>query len=211
MSKKSIVLRARGFVDATPEGEQRFRYHLAIVLPVPVVLLATLWSEPTAASLWRGGICLVLGEALRWWSAGHLLGWQGALAKGQLVSKGPQALVRNPSHIGSFLVGLGLAVMSGSWPAYFVLFGFALLGIVRIIPREERSFGKQLGPAYEEYRRSVPGYVPGRRQLGDWFRAGRGRAEPEQAFRGGQAWLAERPMLIFLTCVVLAMIVRWRF
>ncbi|NMB24105.1 MAG: isoprenylcysteine carboxylmethyltransferase family protein [Firmicutes bacterium] len=211
MSKKSITLRSRGFVDPRKGEGKAARYRLGIILPIPIILLITLWSKPTATSLWRGGICLALGELIRWWSAGYIGGWQTSLEEERLVTSGPYALVRNPCYVGSFLAGLGLAVMSGRWLAYVVLLGFTVLGMTRLVPGEEALLGEQFGLAYEAYYQVVPRYLPGWRQFGKWLRARRQGTEPDQRFGSRDAWLAERYMLIFLVGVILAMVVRWRF
>ena len=74
MTRKSIALRSRGFVDGhTTKGKGPI-YRLRNILPIPLVLLVALWSEPTLTSLGRGGICLLLGEIIRLWSAGYIGG-----------------------------------------------------------------------------------------------------------------------------------------
>ena len=138
-------------------------------------------------------------------------GWQTSLEEERLVTSGPYALVRNPCYVGSFLAGLGLAVMSGRWLAYVVLLGFTVLGMTRLVPGEEALLGEQFGLAYEAYYQAVPRYLPGWRQFGKWLRARRQGTEPDQRFGSRDAWLAERYMLIFLAGVILAMVVRWRF
>ena len=211
MSKKSIALRSRGFADPRTGEGGGSRYRLGSILPIPLILLVTLWSKPTATSLWRGGICLFWGELLRWWSAGYIGGFQTSLKEDRLVTWGPYALMRNPCYWGSFLAGLGLAVMSGRWVAYIVWAGFTLLGTRKMIPAEEIFLGEQFGLAYEAYYQSVPRYLPGWRHFRQWLKARRQGAEPDQQFRSRDAWLAERYMIMFLTGITLAMVVRWLF
>lgn len=211
MSKKSITLRSRGFV-APRKGEGKATHrHVGVILPIPIVLLITLWSRPTVTSLYRGGIFLALGELIRWWSSGYIGEWQASLEEERLVTSGPYALMRNPCYVGSFFVGMGLAVMSGRCLAYVVLLGFTVLGMTRLIPQEEAFLGEQFGLAYEAYYQAVPRYLPGLRQFRKWLRARHQGSEPRQRFKIKDAWLAERYMLTFLAGVVLAMVVRWRF
>lgn len=212
MTRRSIVLRSRGFADThTVQGKGPI-YRLRTLLPVPLVLMVALWSEPTLASLWRGGIFLLLGELVRLLSAGYLSGLRLCLHEGRLVTWGPYGLVRHPRGWGTLLAGVGIAVMSGWWPAYLLLACFVAIGVGHIIPTEEALFAEEFGEAYKVYCQRVPRYVPGGEHLLRWFRESRGEArEGVPRFRARQAWQAEGPILIFLAGVVGAMVVQWLF
>ena len=212
MTRKSITLRSRGFVDTHGIEGKGLIYRLRTLLPVPLVLLIALWSEPTSASLWRGGICLLAGELIRLWSAGYLGGFQVSLREACRVTWGPYGLVRNPSAWGTLLVGLGIAVMSRWWAAYLFLIGLAVVGIRYVIPVEEALLRQEFGQAYAAYCQAVPSYLPGRRHLQKWLREGRERAQAAtRHFQGRAALLAEGSMLMFLAGVIAAMVVQWLF
>ncbi|NLK08374.1 MAG: hypothetical protein GX316_06695 [Firmicutes bacterium] len=209
MSKKSIVLRSRGFVDSR-QAVKLSHYRLSVIIGMPIGLLIALWSNPTAVSLWRGGIFLIFGEAVRFWSAGYINAWHKALIDRRLPVLGPYGLMRNPCHMGSFLIGLGVAMMSGLRSAYFILVGFTLIGLVYFIPQEEKFLKEKFGAAYEANSRLLARYLPNWRQLARWWKA---RREPHahEGFQSMEAWLFERHIIIFLIGIISAMIVRWRF
>lgn len=205
-------MRSRGFADPKGQDKLRYSHRLRSISPVPLILLVTLWSRPTATSLWQGGIFVAVGELLRWWSAGYIGSLETSLAEEQLVTWGPYGLVRNPCYWGSFLTGLGLAIMSDWWLAFLLLAGFTLYAIRKIIPTEELLLGEQFGLAYEAYYQSVPRYIPGWQHLVSWVKTGRqGRHDGQQRFRSQDAWRAERYMIVFLIGVMLTMAIRWRF
>lgn len=211
MTRKSIALRSRGFVDGhTTKGKGPI-YRLRNILPIPLVLLVALWSEPTLVSLGRGGICLLMGQIIRLWSAGYVGGLRVA-QEAQLVTWGPYGLVRNPSAWGTCLVGLGIAIMSGWWVAYLLLVLMVVAGIRYVIPIEEAVLEEQFGEAYMAYREAVPGYLPSGKHLLGWLKEGRGKKRVGiQRFRAQEAWRMEGYMIMFLVGVIGAMVVQWLF
>jgi protein-S-isoprenylcysteine O-methyltransferase Ste14 len=120
-----------------------------------LLALAYLWfARPTWRSTAAGLIVALPGMALRIWAAGHI-------RKGkELTVTGPYSLVRNPLYLGSFAVGLGLAVMGlNPWFAagYVVLFA---LVYGRKMRDEETHLLRIYGAVYPPYRDSVPRIVP---------------------------------------------------
>jgi len=126
------------------------------VLAAMLVLLA----RPTPLSVTFGFVFLALGEAIRFWAAGHLR------KTVELVTSGPYRYTRNPLYLGRLLVFTGLCTMTRlpfglHWIAlllgYAVFFGYYL-------PRKERVEPARLrethGEAYERYFRSVPALIP---------------------------------------------------
>ena len=211
MSKKSIALRSRGFIEPGKDQDKNTRHRLGAILPIPVILLITLWSKPTGASLWRGSILLAIGEFIRLWSAGYAGQWREAMEEGRKVTGGPFALVRNPCYVGSFIIGIGLVVMSGRWAAFILLFISALLAMLYLVPQEERALEKQFGASYGDYRSSTPGYIPGLKQIWPWYKARRKPYGSADVFENREALQVERHMLIFLGSILVAMLVRWQF
>ncbi|NMB12481.1 MAG: hypothetical protein GX977_09365 [Firmicutes bacterium] len=209
MTRKSIALRSRGFADAVERKGPVYR--LIIILPIPLAFLIALWSEPISGSLWRGGILLLLGELLRIWSAGYLSGFHLSLQESKPVTWGPYGLVRNPGSWGTFLLGLGVTVMSAWWPAYVLLICMVVIGTRYVIPVEETLLQMQFGEAYTVYRQAVPSYLPGWRNFLRWLKEGRGVREHAHRFRGREAWRAEGSTLMFLVGVIAAMVIQWLF
>jgi protein-S-isoprenylcysteine O-methyltransferase Ste14 len=78
----------------------------------------------------------------------------------QLVVGGLYRYVRNPMYLAVGVVILGQAAVLGRWilVIYALIFGAAVWSFVHWY--EEPTLSRQFGPAYDEYRRSVPGWWP---------------------------------------------------
>ena len=78
----------------------------------------------------------------------------------KLVVRGPYRRVRNPTITGVGLVLLGEAAILGS-PAILIVLGiFALANLTYIPLIEEPDLVARFGAEYEEYRRTVPRWIP---------------------------------------------------
>lgn len=112
------------------------------------------WARPTLPLLLTGLALAVGGAALRAWAA-------GVIRKGQVLAvSGPYAYTRNPLYLGSFLIGLGLAVASGR--AALVAVFLPLFAIVygRTMREERRTLEEKFGDEYRAYAGSVPAFLP---------------------------------------------------
>jgi protein-S-isoprenylcysteine O-methyltransferase Ste14 len=170
---------------------------LAVVRLLAVYALVGLMlygARPKIAFVAGGALLIALGEAIRCWSAGHLL------KNDRLITAGPYRYVRNPLYLGRLLIFTGLCVATGlpyglNWwilPAgWLVFFGYYLPRKERVEPARLRELH---GAKFDAYRKSVPSLLPR-------FTPYPG-AEP-QAWSLGQA-LANREhwMLIALTAIV---------
>jgi protein-S-isoprenylcysteine O-methyltransferase Ste14 len=165
-------------------------------------LLAVMISQahPTGAGVAAGALFVVVGEAIRFWAAGHLL------KTAELVTSGPYRFTRNPLYLGRLLIFTGLAIMAAlpyglNWIAlaigYAVFFGYYL-------PRKERVEPARLaevhGAAYEQYRRAVPALFPTFRPYPD---PGASGWSSDRMLRNREHW-----MVIGLTAIVLFLL--WR-
>jgi len=104
--------------------------------------------------IWPSVLVSGVGEALQWWSAGHLR------KNVALAASGPYALVRNPMYIGRFLVGLGFALSTRFWPVTLVyVLAFAAYAHARVL-REEGRLQRVIGEPYLHYSREVPRWLP---------------------------------------------------
>jgi protein-S-isoprenylcysteine O-methyltransferase Ste14 len=99
------------------------------------------------------------------WSAVRVLGKQWSLQarvleNHKLVREGPYRFVRHPIYTGM----LGMIVAGGLAWSHWIGFLIALLlfgiGTAIRVRSEEKLLGEQFGPAFEEYKRSVPAVVP---------------------------------------------------
>jgi len=145
----------------------RFGIGPAIALPAAVLSLAT-WLATSAwpavfllrfpAALRIAGAALI-GLGLVLWGAGGVKVMR-AYDRGELLTTGVYALVRNPMYAGWItLVFPGLALLTGWW--LFLL--IALLGYVMftlLIHHEDDYLEGRFGKAYVAYRGRVNAVVP---------------------------------------------------
>lgn len=130
----------------------------ALAIDWPLQLPAILQHRPTGITL------IVAGIAFCGWAM-LTFGRQGAEihpwadAHSTLVASGPFRFSRNPMYLGLLVVGIGAALVAGTWLMWLVpVVLFALDNFV-IIPHEERSMQRALGEAYAAYRARVRRWI----------------------------------------------------
>jgi protein-S-isoprenylcysteine O-methyltransferase Ste14 len=126
------------------------RLKLVWLLAIPFLLLST----PSALTLLVGAVVSFPGLLLRGLAAGSIHKDQ------ELATGGPYRHLRHPLYLGSFLLGLGLALAGGRWwfPFLFSCLYFFLYR--RTIRAEEVGLESLFGEEYVAYRESVPAFVP---------------------------------------------------
>ncbi len=125
----------------------RLRVPLGFAFAALVVWLAT----PTATLLAIGSMVAAIGEALRIWAAGHLN------KSREVTASGPYRLFAHPLYVGSSIMGVGLAIASGSF-LVAVLIAIYLVATISAAIRSEESFLRQkFGAEYDRYRRGEAG------------------------------------------------------
>ena len=135
---------------ATVEALARRRVPLGFVCGGLVLWL----SRPTRATLIAGFAIASLGEAIRFWAAGHLHKAR------EVTSSGPYRWFAHPLYFGSSVMGVGLSVACRS-PTVAVLIALylgATLGAA--ISSEEAFLRRSFGDQYERYRRPGVGGPP---------------------------------------------------
>jgi protein-S-isoprenylcysteine O-methyltransferase Ste14 len=127
----------------------------------------SLHGEPDAIRL-LGTILLVVSTGFALW-ARIALGsmWSSSPVAGErhiLRTEGPYAVTRHPIYTGilGMLLGTAVALGFGAWLYVFVL---VLVFFALRIRTEERLLNEVFPGAYGEYRRRVPGLIPGLRRL----------------------------------------------
>jgi protein-S-isoprenylcysteine O-methyltransferase Ste14 len=126
---------------------------------------------PGAAGLAVGAPILVVGALLCGWCVVRFWRARGTPVPmnppEELITSGPYGWVRNPMVTGVFgtLLGLGLLLHSIGialiWtPAY------VLVHLIELKHVEEPELSRRFGPAYEEYRKQVPMFIPRLRRPG---------------------------------------------
>lgn len=143
------------------------------------------WIVRIPTPLWLVGLVIVAlgvdwlldpGPVAKYWPAGTVLiaagfafsSWARLTFKKQraeiipssdvhptLVAAGPFRITRNPMYLGIFVIGIGAALVAGTWPMWLVpVLLFALDNFV-IIPFEERSMERAFGDAFRAYKTRV--------------------------------------------------------
>jgi protein-S-isoprenylcysteine O-methyltransferase Ste14 len=131
----------------------------------PYVLVGGKPAPSQGPLAWLGGLCLVLGACIyfrcAWEFAVRGLGTPAPIAPTKfLVVSGLHRYLRNPMYIGVALVILGQAALfrSPHLAEYAAL--MLLTAHLFVIFYEEPTLRRQFGESYEEYRRTVPRWIP---------------------------------------------------
>ena len=130
-----------------PNPRRLFIYGLAVILVV--------FARPTPFSLVLGVAIISLGEALRFWAAGHL-------QKNEvLTTTGPYAYVKHPLYIGTTLITIGFCIMAGNiYMLAVALLVFSFYYLPYKNRGEDERMKKLFGEAYLDYAEEVPDYIP---------------------------------------------------
>ncbi len=87
------------------------------------------------------------------------LGWKKIHSQNRMVKEGIYSVIRHPQYVGLMLLTLGQLIQ---WPTVTALVLWP--GIVWIYYRlalmEEKEAEQQYGKEYENYKKSVPGFIP---------------------------------------------------
>ncbi len=119
---------------------------------------------------------ILLGVVLRFWANGYTghrrvnrSPGEGGDKIGRLITAGPYAYVRHPLYLGSFLIGIGFALIVGSW--WLALAGLAALSWAyrSKVADEEKVLASEYPLQYGAYRESVPAFLPAWRRYGQRF------------------------------------------
>ena len=119
----------------------RLRVPLGFAFAVVVFVAA----RPTRTSLVAGAMVAALGEAIRFWAAGHV-------EKGrEVTSSGPYRFTRHPLYAGSAVIGLGLAVACYDWIAAAIVVLYLATTLTAAIRTEEAWLRATFGAQYTAY------------------------------------------------------------
>jgi protein-S-isoprenylcysteine O-methyltransferase Ste14 len=75
------------------------------------------------------------------------------------VAAGPYRWVRNPIYVAALLVVAGQAWLFGSLAVLAYAIAMAMTFHIFVMGYEERALRRRFGPAYQEYRRTVPRWL----------------------------------------------------
>lgn len=139
----------------------------SVLVLIPSWILGGFPRPATGPLMWLGILSILLGAAIyfrcAWEFAVRGLGTPAPIAPTKfLVTTGLHRYVRNPMYIGVLGVLLGEAAL---FRAVVLLkyAGFCFAAVyLFIIFYEEPTLRRQFGESYEQYRRSVPRWIPKR-------------------------------------------------
>jgi hypothetical protein len=110
--------------------------------------ILVLWlASPTRQTLIAGASIAAIGEALRIWAAGHLN------KSREVTASGPYRWFAHPLYVGSSIMGLGLAIGSGSAIVAALVITYLAATIGAAIRSEEAFLRQKFGARYDDYRR----------------------------------------------------------
>jgi len=159
---------------------------LRLVATYAVIGFLIFLSRPTPTGVSLGFLVAAVGEAIRFWAAGHLLKTQ------ELVTSGPYRFTRNPLYLGRLLIFTGLCIMArlpfgANWiilgVGYLVFFGYYLRRKERVEPARLRALH---GEAFERYFRAVPALFP---SLRPWPEGGTSGWSSDRMLRNREHWM----------------------
>ena len=125
----------------------RLRVPLGFVFAIAVLWLA----QPSGRTLVAGSVVAGLGEVLRIWAAGHLS------KSREVTSSGPYRFFAHPLYVGSSIMGIGLAIASGSLPVAVLILVYLAATIGAAVRSEEAFLRQKFGDQYDRYRRGEIG------------------------------------------------------
>lgn len=140
-------------------GALAFKYRGGVWTALFFAILVV--AHPIASRIWAGIVFVILGQIVRFWSAGCIKLYRGETVKAQeLATWGPYALVRNPLYVGNGLIGLGLAWISGNIALVIFIVTFYVLYGLLVVPYEEAFLLQKFGAEYEDYKKRVGRFFP---------------------------------------------------
>jgi len=124
-----------------------FVAHRRVVLGFVLGVLVYWLAAPSRATLGVGAVIGSLGEALRFWAAGHLQ------KSREVTTSGPYAWVAHPLYVGSSVMAAGLVVACGSLVVGAVIALYVLVVLPTSARRESAFLRRTFPEGYERYRR----------------------------------------------------------
>lgn len=136
-----------------------------VAILVPSWLLGGFFRPGNEPRTWLGGVLFGVGAAIyfrcAWEFAVRGLGTPAPIAPTKyLVTTALHRYVRNPMYLGVALAIVGEAVIFRS--VHILIYAALMLTIahVFVVLYEEPTLRRQFGESYEEYRRTVPRWIP---------------------------------------------------
>jgi protein-S-isoprenylcysteine O-methyltransferase Ste14 len=123
-------------------------------LGYPLAIVVLWFARPTPSTIILGALVGIAGLWIRAYAA-------GCLHKQEILTvTGPYAHTRNPLYLGSAVLALGAAVAARSWISASVLAAYFAIFYSAVMRKEEVELRERHGPAFDEYARTVPLFIP---------------------------------------------------
>ena len=173
-------------------GEFFMRWRVRLGYPLAA---AVLWfAHPSPRNILFGAFVGALGLLIRAYAAGYLHKQE------VLTVTGPYAYTRNPLYLGSAILAFGAAIAMCSWISAALLLLYFAIFYSMVMRREEKELRLKHGPAFEEYARAVPLFIP-------LLKPAKVAAAPAGSFSWGQykknhEWQAALGFLLLLSILV---------
>ncbi|MBI4587032.1 MAG: isoprenylcysteine carboxylmethyltransferase family protein [Planctomycetes bacterium] len=141
----------------------QYRSRLIIALAA-LIVIASWWGRPATWPLAAAGLALVaFSFFLRLWSIRQIGGAARRRVQpkaSQLINWGPFGLVRNPIYLANMAFFAGFTVFAGlPWLVPAVV-GILFLQYTFTVRFEEKFLREKFGPAFDEYAKSTPRWLP---------------------------------------------------
>ena len=117
------------------------------------------WTVIAAGSVLIGIEIYLFGRVERELGARRLVGHAELTNKGEMHTAGLYAHVRHPRYSGMFCGVAGAALLCGTHLLWGILAPWVALALLAI-RMEERELAARFGPAYKEYCKRVPAFLP---------------------------------------------------
>lgn len=141
---------------------------LGLALESAGICCAWIWLPntpvPGTAAIIASMLLAPVGTVFGWLAVRHL-GKQlrilaGLYADHELIRTGPYAIVRHPVYASLFLMLLATGLLFARWPMLLLGIVLYVAGTEIRIHAEEGLLRARFGQQFEEYRGSVPAYLP---------------------------------------------------
>lgn len=126
---------------------------------------AHFWERPLPT--WRTllSIALFAIAAALSWTSSHALRGQLRIVAGlgpdhRLIRSGPYGLVRHPIYTSMLAVICATAVIIAPWPLFVGALILFVIGTEIRVRSEEMLLASQFGDEFQDYKRTVPAYIP---------------------------------------------------
>ena len=141
----------------------RSRGWIGLILLTPVCVAVVCSAPPSSEGSWVdfgfdqiAWLAFLAGALFRWWATLYI----GDRKMESLVREGPYSLCRNPLYLGTFLMGISVALFleSLTFAAAFLMTSWIYLATT--VPVEERRLQACFGNEYSKYAKEVPRFIP---------------------------------------------------